>query len=68
MARAALKWSISDLAEAAEVGRATVARFELGQPVEAEKAAAMRDAMERRRVHFVDKGRLAGAVVRMRAE
>jgi transcriptional regulator with XRE-family HTH domain len=31
MARAALKWSLSDLAEKAGVGRATVARFELGE-------------------------------------
>jgi transcriptional regulator with XRE-family HTH domain len=31
MARAALKWSLSDLAEQAGVGRATVARFELGE-------------------------------------
>jgi len=33
MARAALKWSLTDLAEAAGVGRATAARFELGEPV-----------------------------------
>ena len=31
MARAALKWSLSDLAAQAGVGRATVARFELGE-------------------------------------
>jgi len=31
MARAALKWSLSDLAASAGVGRATVARFELGE-------------------------------------
>jgi transcriptional regulator with XRE-family HTH domain len=31
MARAALKWSLTDLANKASVGRATVARFELGE-------------------------------------
>lgn len=67
MARAALKWTLSDLAAAAGVGRATAARFELGQPVESAKVAAMRGAMERQRVRFVDDGRLAGAVVRVRA-
>lgn len=33
MARAALKWSLSDLAAKSGVGRATVARFELGEGV-----------------------------------
>ena len=33
MARAALGWSLSDLAANANVGRATVARFELGEGV-----------------------------------
>lgn len=46
MARAALKWSLTDLAHAAAVGRATAARFELGQSVEAAKVAAMRKALE----------------------
>jgi transcriptional regulator with XRE-family HTH domain len=45
MARAALKWSLTDLAEASGVGRATAARFELGQSVEPEKIAAMRKAL-----------------------
>ena len=31
MARAALKWSLSDLAANAGIGRATAARFELGE-------------------------------------
>lgn len=31
MARAAHKWSLTDLANKAGVGRATVARFELGE-------------------------------------
>jgi transcriptional regulator with XRE-family HTH domain len=62
MARAALKWSLSDLAEAAGVGRATVARFELGETVAPASVAAMRAAFEAKRVRFVDSGRMAGAV------
>lgn len=67
MARAALKWSISDLQEAAGVGRMTVARFEGGQSVNDDSIQAMRKALEKRRVRFVDEGDLAGAVVRMTA-
>lgn len=33
MARAALKWSLNDLAEAANVGVSTVRRFERGETV-----------------------------------
>lgn len=62
MARAALHWTVSDLADAAGIGRATVARFELGNNVEAAKVDAMREAFEAKRVHFVDKGKMAGAV------
>lgn len=67
MARAALKWSIDDLREAAGVGRMTVARFEGGRSVNDESVHAMRKALEMKRVRFVDSGDLAGAVVRMTA-
>lgn len=62
MARAALKWSLSDLAEAANVGRATVARFELGKTVAQSSIDAMRAALEAKRVQFIDDGPFAGAV------
>jgi len=62
MARAALKWSLSDLAEASGVGRATAARFELGESVEAGRVEAMRRAFEASRIHFVETGKWAGAV------
>lgn len=62
MGRAALKWSRAELAEAANLGVATVVRFESGQPVANESIAAMRDAMEGARVKFVTEGPLAGAV------
>jgi transcriptional regulator with XRE-family HTH domain len=67
MARAALKWSLSDLAAESGVGRATAARFELGRSVEPEKVAAMRGAMEAKRVRFIDSGRFAGAVMLVHA-
>ena len=62
MGRAALKWSRLDLAEAAGVGVATVVRFEGGKAVSPETATAMREAMETRRVKFIEKGSLKGAV------
>lgn len=62
MARAALKWSLSDLADAAGVGRATAARFELGETVAPASVAAMRAAIESRGVTLVETGKYAGAV------
>ena len=46
MARVALNWTTSELAEYAGVGRATVARFELGNAVADESAARVRVAFE----------------------
>lgn len=62
MARAALKWTLSDLADAAGVGRATAARFELGEAVAPASIAAMRSACEAAGVVFVETGKYAGAV------
>jgi ribosome-binding protein aMBF1 (putative translation factor) len=62
MGRAALSWSRADLATAAGLGVATVVRFESGQVVNADSVAAMRQAMEAKRVKFVEDGPLAGAV------
>lgn len=67
MARALLKWSLTDLAEASGVGRATVARFELGEPVSAALVQAMRIALEAKRVRIIDTGKFAGGVYRMGA-
>lgn len=50
MARAALKWSLSDLAIKAGVGRATVARFELGDGVTGS------DVIEKMRKALADAG------------
>ena len=62
MARAALHWSITDLAAAAKVGRATAARFELGEAVAASSAKAMRDALEQSGARFIDRGEYRGGV------
>lgn len=56
MARAALKWSIDDLASAASVGRATIARFETGTVPRAETVAALRSAIERAGVTILNDG------------
>lgn len=69
MARAALRWSLTDLATAARVGRATAARFELGQSVEESSVAAMRSAVEAAGVVLVGAGEVsrgAGVGVRLK--
>lgn len=57
MARAALKWSFEDLAEAAGVSRMTVARFESGKDIAGDSLEAMQAALESHGVQF---GRKAG--------
>jgi transcriptional regulator with XRE-family HTH domain len=63
MARAALRWSLTDLAEASGVGRATAARFELGQSVEADKVSAMRGALIAAGAQFVRRPGRVGVTV-----
>lgn len=46
MARAALRWSIDELAERAKVGRATIARFETGTAARTDTVAALRRTLE----------------------
>lgn len=60
MARAALGWSLSDLATEASLGRATVARFELGEVVAPASIDALRLGLERGGVEFI----AAGATVK----
>lgn len=61
MARAALQWSASDLAKAAGIGYATVARFELGENVQGEKVEAMRAIFVKQGIEFINGGKRAGA-------
>lgn len=62
MARAALRWSVDDLAQAAGVGRATVIRFENDTGGKPATVARLREALEKARVQFIDEGRFAGGV------
>lgn len=67
MARASLKWTLSDLAKAAGLGRATLARFELDQPVSDESIEKAQAALEAQRIRFIDKGTHKGGISRKRA-
>ncbi|WP_417592536.1 helix-turn-helix domain-containing protein [Parasphingorhabdus sp.] len=57
MARAALGWRAQDLADAANVHRITVARFEAGDDIADDSAKALQGALEAQGVKF---GRKAG--------
>lgn len=63
MARAALGWTLDDLAAASGVSRRTVARFEAGESVLPARVQKLRQAFEARGVQFIDSGDVAGAVV-----
>ena len=63
MARAALKWSLTDLSLAAKVGRATAARFELGEQVNDSSIATMRQAFEHAGVQFTRRASRIGVSV-----
>ena len=56
MARAALRWSLDDLTTAADVGRATISRFEMGGSVGEKPVTAMRLAMEKAGAKFSRRG------------
>lgn len=62
MARAALGWSGKDLADAAGVGSATIARFELGSTVAKDNLAKLRKALEDAGIRFIDGGVYRGGV------
>jgi DNA-binding XRE family transcriptional regulator len=57
MARAALGWSLDDLAEASGVGRRTCAKFEAGGSVLPDKVEAMRLALVGQGVAFTNGGK-----------
>lgn len=63
MARAALNWSIADLADAASLDRLCVKRFEAGDPLIPLKVMALRTAFEAQGVRFPTSGQFEGAVV-----
>lgn len=63
MARAALDWSLDDLASASGVSRRTIIRFEAGESVLPAQVQKLRHALEAQGVLFIDNGRLAGGVI-----
>lgn len=62
MARAALGWTLSDLAHHSDVGRATVQRFETTGKIKPATIAKLRAALENAGMAFVDSGPHKGAV------
>lgn len=59
MARAGLGWPLTQLAAEARIGRATAARFELGEPVQAETIEAIRNAFVAKGVEIIDAGQIS---------
>src|SRR5271156_380117 len=65
MARAALGWSTTHLARAANIGPATINRFETGQDARISTVERLRSALEAAGVVFIAE-RGGGAAVRLR--
>lgn len=64
MARSALGWSLDTLAAASGVNRRTILRFEQGEGVTRPKTTvAIRKALKRAGIRFIDGGEFAGGVV-----
>ncbi|MDQ4087130.1 MAG: transcriptional regulator [Pseudomonadota bacterium] len=63
MARAALQWSLDDIAAASGVSRRTALRLEQGESLQTRNAAAIRRAYEDAGLRFLDDGEDAGGVV-----
>ena len=53
MARAALDWSTTDLARAANVGQATINRFEAGRDARISSVEKLRAALEAAGITFI---------------
>jgi transcriptional regulator with XRE-family HTH domain len=63
MGRAALDWSLNDLAAASGVSRRTIARFEAGESVLPSRVQKLRHALEAAGIIFVDSGVFSGGVI-----
>lgn len=67
LARAALGWSLRDLARAADVSPTTVTRFELGHGgLHSSNLARLQAALEAQGVAFVPADEVGDATIRMR--
>lgn len=64
MARAALGWSLSNLADASHVNRRTILRHEAGQAIQPEKLEAMRAALVEAGAAFINGGGRIGVSVK----
>jgi transcriptional regulator with XRE-family HTH domain len=65
MSRIALGWGVRDLAKAAGLGVATVARFERGDTLRPDTVAALRETFEREGLVFIDADDSGGPGVRL---
>jgi len=63
MARAALGWSLDQLASAAKVNKRTIIRHERDDPVMNANVAKLRAALEAEGVVLIERGNYAGGVV-----
>jgi transcriptional regulator with XRE-family HTH domain len=63
MARAALDWTLDNLADASGVARRTIAKFEKGGNVLPEKMEALRAAFVAAGVEFINGGKSVGVRV-----
>lgn len=66
MARAALGWSLNELAKLAGVNKRTIIRHEAGQTISSEKLEAMRATLVREGIEFINGGRRAGVAYQRR--
>lgn len=60
MARAALEWTLDDLAAKSGVARRTIAKFETGGNVLPEKVEALRQCFVAQGIEFINGGKRAG--------
>ena len=60
MARAALEWSLDQLAHLAGVNKRTIMRHEAGEPIQPEKLEAIRSALVAEGIAFTNGGKRAG--------
>lgn len=63
MARAALGWTLDDLARETNISRRTILKFEAGETILRANIQKLRSAMEAEGVIFVDRGQHRGGVV-----
>jgi transcriptional regulator with XRE-family HTH domain len=66
MARAALRWSVRELAKRAGVAANTVSRFENGSGAMVDTLGRMQDALERAGIVFISADQAGGPGVRLR--